>query len=140
MKQQNYKNHVHWVPLYHFITIPAMVVALFLSWYYLSSSGNRFVAGILMLMVVIIGSVSFHCRSFALKVQDRTILLEENFRHYRLTGNVLDPGLSPGQVIALRFASDDEFIELCKKSIEENLSGDQIKKLIKQWKPDYGRA
>lgn len=54
----------------------------------------------------------FFCRLFPLKAQDRAIRAEENLRHYVLTGNLLDSGLTMRQVIGRRFASDDEFIAL----------------------------
>jgi hypothetical protein len=101
---------------------------------------DKLVFGLLGLTILLLGSVSFHCRSFALKVQDRTIILEENFRHYRLTGEPLNAKLKLEQIIALRFASDAEFPNLCNKAIEENLSNTQIKQLIKTWKADYLRA
>lgn len=141
MSDQNYKNHIHWVPLYHFLTIPAMVIAIFccgiLGYLY---PENIAIFSTLILLVLLIGSVAFHCRSFALKVQDRTIVLEENFRHYRLTGKTLDPRLTVDQIIALRFASDSEFLELCQKAIDENLTNREIKKMIKHWKSDLLRA
>jgi hypothetical protein len=44
-----------------------------------------------------------------------------------------------GQIVALRFASDDEFVALAEKAATEGLSGKQIKQLIQQWRPDYRR-
>ncbi|MFQ5633358.1 MAG: DUF6526 family protein [bacterium] len=40
----------------------------------------------------------------------------------------------------MRFASDDEFLELEKKAVAENLSEDAIKKAIKNWRADTYRA
>ena len=92
------------------------------------------------LMALTIISVSFHCRSFALKAQDRAIRAEENLRYFMLTGERLNQGLSLYQIIALRFASDEEFVSLTEKAIEQNLKPDEIKRLIKNWRPDYHRA
>jgi len=92
------------------------------------------------LMVLTLISVSFHCRSFALKAQDRAIRAEENFRYFVLTGKRLNQDLSVYQIIALRFSSDEEFVDLTERAIKENLKPDQIKRLIKNWRPDYHRA
>lgn len=47
--------------------------------------------------------------------------------------------LRMGQIVALRFASDNEFVALADKAAVEGLSGKQIKQLIRQWKGDYRR-
>jgi hypothetical protein len=92
------------------------------------------------LMVLTLISVSFHCRSFALKAQDRAIRAEENLRYFILTGKRLNQDLSLEQIIALRFASDEEFVSMTQIAIEQNLKPDEIKRLIKDWRPDYYRA
>ncbi|MDB5051556.1 MAG: hypothetical protein JWO30_4627 [Fibrobacteres bacterium] len=74
------------------------------------------------------------------KVQDRAIRAEENFRHYLLTGKPLPDGLGKGQIVALRFASNEEFPELAARAVAEKLRGEAIKKSIKQWRPDTYRA
>jgi hypothetical protein len=44
------------------------------------------------------------------------------------------------QIVALRFASDEEFPNLCKKTIRENLCPEEIKKAINNWKADHNRV
>ncbi len=44
------------------------------------------------------------------------------------------------QIIGLRFASDEEFIALAARAVEEGLSEKDIKKSIKNWRGDYDRA
>jgi hypothetical protein len=82
----------------------------------------------------------WYTRWFALRAQDRAIRAEENFRHFILTGKPLDSRLRMGQIIALRFASDEEMPALAKRAVEEKLSQKEIKKAIKTWKPDYNRV
>ena len=82
----------------------------------------------------------FLFRSFALKAQDRAIRAEENLRHFVLTGKLLDKSLSISQIIALRFASEEEFIGLAESAVKEKLSNTDIKKAIKNWKEDHYRA
>jgi Family of unknown function (DUF6526) len=142
MSQQNYRNHRRWVPLYHFLTLPllfVMVIGSFVNLY--KSAGTNFLSGSLICLgSIIMSSLYYHSRVFALKAQNRVIRMEENFRHFALTGKSLDPRLRLGQVIALRFAKDTEFVELARRAAEEGLSQDAIKKLIKDWKGDYHRV
>ena len=57
-----------------------------------------------------------------------------------MTGKLLDNRLSISQIIALRFASDEEFVALAQKAVSENLSNKQIKQEIKNWRGDYYRV
>ena len=81
-----------------------------------------------------------YVRIFALKAQDRAIRAEENLRHFALTGKLLPAGLNVSQIVALRFASDEEFPALATKAAAENLSNKQIKQTIQQWKADWYRV
>ena len=79
-------------------------------------------------------------RVFPLKAQDRAIRAEEALRYFILTGKPLDKRLTIGQITALRFASDEEFLPLVDRSLAENLSSKDIKQAIKNWRPDYHRV
>ena len=81
-----------------------------------------------------------YLRTFPLKAQDRAIRAEENLRHFILTGKPLSDKLTINQIIALRFASDAEYLDLVTKAIEQNLAPKQIKESIKNWRADYHRA
>ena len=87
--------------------------------------------------VILIG---YFARAFALKAQDRAIRSEENLRHFVLCGKLLDSKLKITQIIALRFASDEEFIALAMRAADENLTNKEIKQLIKNWRGDYYRV
>jgi hypothetical protein len=84
--------------------------------------------------------LSGFCRMYALKAQDRAIRAEENLRHFVLTGKLLDPRIGIQQVIALRFAPDDEFVALASRAAEENLTPDAIKQAVKNWRADTYRV
>ena len=84
--------------------------------------------------------IGYFARAFALKAQDRAIRAEENLRHFAITGKLLDKRLSISQVIALRFASDEEFVLLAQKAADENISAKDIKTSIKNWRGDYYRV
>jgi hypothetical protein len=145
MQTQNYKTHRQFVPLYHFILYPlllACIVAsvwIFYTAFYLVHHGR--------LIALTIGGLSvaglltcYYSRTFALKAQDRAIRAEENLRHYVLTGKLLDNRLSTSQIIALRFASDTEFLILSERAAAENLKAEDIKKAIVNWREDNYRA
>jgi len=95
---------------------------------------------LLLLISFALFALFFYCRIFALKAQDRAIRAEENFRHFILTGKPLDSKLTIRQIIGLRFASDEEFPELAKSAVEKNMSEDEIKKAVKNWRGDYYRV
>ncbi|HEY3404448.1 MAG TPA: DUF6526 family protein [Ohtaekwangia sp.] len=140
-RKQAYSNHRHLVPLYHFLTFAAMLALLVGSVMYFFDRDNLFLPPFLFtLMVLTLISVSFHCRSFALKAQDRAIRAEENLRYFMLTGKRLNQDLSLYQIIALRFASDEEFVPLATQAVEQKLKPDEIKRLIRNWRSDYHRA
>ena len=139
---QNFQKHTHFVPLYHYYTLAAMAVLVIGATYnLLTGKQENFLTNLLFLLLVFtLISVSFHNRSFALKVQDRAIRAEESLRYYLLTGKRLDQRISIFQLIALRFADDTEFVGLVEETIKGNLTPLQIKKRIINWRPDYYRA
>lgn len=142
MKEQNFKNHAKMVPGYHYIALPILLVLFIGSIVNLvhAGEGDYLSAFLIFGICIVLILVSYYARSFALRAQDRAIRAEENFRHFILTGKPLPSGLRVSQVIALRFASDEEFPALTAKAISENLSNKQIKEAIQQWRADNNRA
>ena len=144
MPEQNFKNHTRYVPLFHFIAFPAAGFAFAASIIRLvkaigEASGRQYAAAMVALTVAVILALWF-ARAFALKAQDRAIRAEEKLRYYIATGKTFDSRLRMSQIIALRFASDDEFVDLAKRAVDENLSSKQIKEAIKNWKADNNRV
>lgn len=142
MKEQNFKSHSRYVVGYHFVTLTAILILLIGSFVNLFNSAreNLYSASLICMIALILGSLAWFLRAFALKAQDRAIRAEENLRHFILTGKALPPTLRMGQVIALRFAPDEEFIELATTAAAEKLSPKEIKRAIKNWKADHYRA
>lgn len=144
MADQNFSNHTRMVPLFHYVAFTAALFPFVLSIIHFfktlgEGSGRLQAAGMLSLTAAVILALWF-ARSFALKAQDRAIRAEENFRHYLATGKPFHSNLRLGQIIALRFAGDNEFVALAKKAVDENLTAKQIKMAITNWKADYNRV
>ena len=81
-------------------------------------------------------------RMYPLKVQDRVIRLEERLRLQALAPTEWHSQiyrLTEDQLIGLRFAADDEVVELAKQALEHNLTRKQIKERIQDWRPDNFR-
>lgn len=142
MEEQNFKNHARMVPGFHYLGLSLILGSLGESIYYLikTSSENKFLGFLLVLISIILVILWIYIRIFPLKAQDRAIRAEENLRFYVLTGKLLPSTLTIAQTIALRFAPDEELVELVDRVVNENLSAKDIKLSIKNWKADYHRV
>jgi len=145
--KQTYANHARWYPLFHFVVMPLLVlnflshlVRLFMA---APESGRKTLAFWTLLSFTLI-LLALAARLQALKAQDRVIRLEERLR-YR---EVLSPELARraddlrvGQIIALRFASDEELADLVERTLKgEFAKTKEIKLAIKNWRGDYLRV
>src|SRR5690349_8499279 len=112
MTAQNYSNHTRRVPVFGMAllllsaTAVGSVVNLIQSW---ADHERLYSASLLAALSFCSVVVAMSARSFPLKAQDRAIRAEENLRHFVLTGKLLDARLVPLQIVALRFAADEEF-------------------------------
>ena len=142
MQTQNFNNHRRFVLPYHFVLLPLLVIVLVEAIINLAHAHHENVLGasLIVALSLLVILLAFFLRSFALKAQDRAIRAEQNFRHYVAAGEPLNSSLSMQQIIALRFAGDDEFVALAKKAAAENMAPKDIKRSIKNWKGDYNRA
>jgi len=142
MEVQNFSNHRRFVIGWHIVTFLAIVALLIGSIINLihSSKENLYSASLICLIAIILGLIFVFTRTFALKVQDRAIRAEESLRHFVMTGKPLSSKLNIYQIVALRFAPDEEFVDLAAKAVQDNLSNTVIKKAIKNWRADFHRA
>jgi len=142
MKEQNFKNHSRYIILWTFITPLILLAILGGSIVNLihADAHTHYSAALILLISLVLLIIYWYARVFALKAQDRAIRAEENLRHFMLTGKPLDSRLRMSQIIALRFAPDDEFLSLAKKAVEENLRSKEIKAAIRNWKADHNRV
>jgi hypothetical protein len=144
MATQNFANHRQFVPMFHgvlfgilFLTLIGSCVNLYRNW---GDHTVMYSASLVVVLVITGIMTALFGRIFALKAQDRAIRAEENLRHFALTGKLLDPRLEIGQIIALRFASDDEMPGLAAKAVQGQIKPVDIKKAIKSWRPDFHRV
>ena len=144
MKEQNLANHSRIVPPFHFgILIPVLVLIFFSArtlYRHYNLGWGLAIPSILLLGSVMLFLTAFFARGFALKAQDRAIRAEENLRYFAITGKLLDSKLTLGQVIALRFAPNNELVDLAHLAVEKNMSPKEIKQAIKNWRGDYHRV
>ena len=142
MQEQNVKNHPQMVPGFHYVTFGAIFALLGGSINYLlrATPENKYLASLLVLTSITFILIAWYARSFPLKAQDRAIRAEESLRYYIMTGKAIPTELRIGQIIALRFASDAEYLALVERSIKENLSSKEIKMAIQNWKADHHRV
>jgi hypothetical protein len=140
---QSFENHAKLVPLYHVGVFGALVLNLFWALYKVVVAHNpdSFVG--LLVALALIG-LFFYARIFALTVQDRVIRLEMSLRLREvLPADLRDriEEIRPGQLIALRFASDAELPELVRDILGGTLRDrTEIKRRIRNWQPDHLRA
>ena len=142
MKEQNFKNHSRIVLGWHgltFLIILLLLIGSVINLFH-SMKENLVMAILICLCSVLFALLFIYVRVFALKVQDRAIRAEEGLRHFVMTGKPLSNKLTMSQIIALRFAPDEEYLNLVAKAIQEGLSNKEIKKSIKNWRPDHFRA
>lgn len=145
MKPQNYSNHVRYYPFHHFVITPLTLVYLvwtitkldFTDSYSIQESIYSLIGAFILFLLPLLA------RLYALKLQNRLIINEMRVRYFHLCGKSFDEmeqNLTAGQIIALRFASDGELLDLMKKASDQKLSPKEIKQFIKNWKGDYRRV
>src|ERR1035437_4029289 len=142
--QQNLKNHGRIDPPVHFVLFFILIANLLFSIIHMiRHREDAYFAGpwfVLLSLAVFIPF--FKLRAYPLKVQDRVIRLEERLRLQALAPAQWHSQiyrLTEDQLIGLRFAADDEVVELAKQALEHNLTRKQIKERIQDWRPDHFR-
>ena len=139
---QDFKTHRRWDPWYHFFASPILLVAFFVElWRAIKAPSGWTIWETVVAAAVVV--LLLKVRTYALKDQDRIIRLEERLR---LATLLPEPqrgrigALTVQQLTGLRFASDAEVPALVLAALDENLSGEAIKKRIQVWRPDTFRV
>ena len=139
---QSYANHARFQPIFHFVLLPVLLINFIVSIVWLVRDPG-FAAAWDLVMALALVIVAFLARANPQKVQDRVIRLEERLRLYALLPESQRhriPELTEDQLIALRFAPDDELPALAERALNEKLTRKQIKGAINSWRPDYFRV
>lgn len=139
---QSFEKHAKVVPLYHHWATAFLVVPTL---YFGFLTITSFSVSNLMTFIFAVGVVlaAFFTRAFPLGVQDRVIRLEERLRMERILPDDLHSRvqeIGTDQVIALRFASDEELAELVRRVLDGELTEQKaIKAAVKSWRADHQR-
>jgi hypothetical protein len=139
---QNLQNHTRWVPIYHFVVGPILLVNFVYSiilavrvpiW---DNIDGALVGFALMVLFITV-------RTFPETVQDRVIRQEEQLRFERLLPTDLKariPEFTRDQFVALRFASDAELPDLARAVLDQRVHDrGAIKQMVKDWRGDHFR-
>jgi hypothetical protein len=143
MTPQKFSNHTRWHAPFHFFILPVMLLNV--GW-----SVGRFVVhpsvdtAWLIILSLALASLMAFVRTYPLKAQDRLIRLEERIRYREL----LPPEIANhaevlkiNQIVALRFAADDELEKLVRAVLSGELAKPvEIKRAITNWRPDTFRV
>jgi hypothetical protein len=142
---QTYKNHSRLDPSVHLFVFPVLLINLGVAIYIAIHFRHEYPWlghwSILFALALLI--LALKSRMNDLKLQDRLIRLEERLRLAALLpSNQLAHinELTTKQLIALRFASDDEIPALVHKTLTQNLEPKAIKQNITNWRADNHRV
>ncbi len=140
---QNYSNHTRFNPLFHFVVIPLLLINLIWSFYQLYKLQSWDSAENILLALTLI-LLALAARLHGLRVQDRVIRLEEEIRYGRVLNSDLQErsrSLRLGQIIALRFASDEKLPGMVERTLKgEFEKNNDIKKAVTNWRGDHLRV
>jgi hypothetical protein len=140
---QNFGNHTRYLPAYHFVAVPLLLINFFYALYQaVTHFGWPTVFGLALAVALVL--LALLARTMAVTVQDRVIRLEERLRMRALLPADLQPHVDEftvKQLVALRFAGDGELPALARKVLEGKINDQKaIKKMVANWRADYQRA
>jgi Family of unknown function (DUF6526) len=140
---QTYASHTRWVPMYHFFAVPVLLINVIVTAIRFvrdprPMTGWTVVVALALFLAVLV------LRFMPLRAQDRVIRMEERVRLERLLpgdlrGRVGE--LTAEQLIAIRFAPDDEAPDLTRRALNGELKSQKdIKGAIRNWRADHLRV
>ncbi|HEX9424545.1 MAG TPA: DUF6526 family protein [Pyrinomonadaceae bacterium] len=140
---QTFANHTRWHPPFHFFVLPVMLINFVWS-IVLFAMSPGWNSGWWVVVSLALLVLTFLVRLNSLKVQDRIIRLEETIRYQQVLSPAIRQqitALSHAQIVALRFAADEELEELLGRAAAGNFARTRdIKQAIKNWRSDTFRV
>ncbi|HUR00693.1 MAG TPA: DUF6526 family protein [Gemmatimonadaceae bacterium] len=142
-QSQSYASHRRFIPMWHFFAVPVLLINVGVAAVQFSRDPRPITAWAVVVAIALAIAI-FVSRSMPLRAQDRIIRVEERARLERLLppdlrGRVDE--LKPNQLIALRFAPDDEVPELTRRALSGELANQaDIKRAIRNWRADHLRV
>jgi hypothetical protein len=142
---QTYKNHTRFDTKFHFVLMPILLInfiatIVFAVRHWGTHSYHGLWQVVMAFALILLAGLA---RSYALKVQDRVIRLEEKARLATLVSasELMElESLTVRQYVGLRFASNVELPDLARRAVREKLTNKQIKQAVVSWRPDYDRV
>jgi hypothetical protein len=140
--RQTFANHRRTVPLFHLgVTLGLLINQIWTTRELISQPNAEHAVGFVLALTLVL--MFWFIRRFPIQVQDRLIRLEMRIR----LRDALPPALQPRigefsmrQLIAMRFASDEELPTLAAQVLDKKIEdGTTIKKLIQNWQADHAR-
>ena len=140
---QTYDNHTRWHAPFHFFAAPVMLTNVIVAAVQLFRNPGLDTGWWLVVSAALV-VVTALVRANPLRAQDRIIRLEESLRYYQVLPEELAQraaSLRPAQMVALRFAPDEELEVLVREVLEGRLTKPaEIKRAVKSWRADTFRV
>ncbi len=140
---QTFASHRRLIPVWHFFAFPVLLINVFVVAYHFVLDPRLINGWALIVSIALVVGISFS-RFMPLRAQDRIIRLEERTRLERLLPGDLRGRigeLTASQLIAIRFAPDDEVPDLTRRALNGELkSQGDIKRAIRNWRADHLRV
>jgi hypothetical protein len=140
---QTYATHTRYIPAFHFFVLPVLMVNIVVAAMEFIRY-PRFATGWATVVAIALFLGILYLRFMPVKAQDRIIRLEERTRLERLVpadlrGRVGE--LTAAQLVAIRFAPDDEVADLTRRALNGELKTQkEIKLAIRNWRADHLRV
>lgn len=140
MAEQSYASHAHRPTHTGVLWLMTLAALILIVMQFRGSNTRDWAIVMLILAMFLVGWIS---RVYIVRLQDRIIMLEMKVRAAELLPAGQDAQLAKltkRQIVALRFASDEELGALLDRAVRENLGPKDIKAAIKTWRPDLYRT